>query len=70
MPHNPRALPEQAPMALETRQTAVHAYLDACGAPLNDDRRNGSVTKFLPWKVQQKVLWDFDGYRSADELIS
>jgi hypothetical protein len=57
-------------MALERWQTAVQAYLDAGGEPLNDDRRKGSVTKILPWKVQQKVLWDFDEYKSADELIS
>jgi len=48
----------------------VQSYLDAGGEPLKDDRRKGSVTKILPWKIQQKVLWDFDEYKSADELIS
>ena len=67
---SPCANPEQVPMALERWQTAVQAYLDAGGEPLNDDRRKGSVTKILPWRVQQRVLWDFDEYKSADELIT
>ena len=67
---NACATPDQVPMALERWQTAVQAYLDAGGEPLNDDRRKGSVTKILPWKIQQKVLWDFDEYKTADELIS
>jgi hypothetical protein len=67
---SPCANPEQVPMALERWQTAVQAYLDAGGEPLNDDRRKGSVTKILPWRVQQRVLWDFDEYKSADELIN
>ena len=45
-------------------------YLDAGGEPLNDERRKGSVTKILPWRVQQKILWDFDEYKTADELIA
>ena len=56
-------------MALERWQIAVQAYLDAGGEPLNDDRRKGSVTKILPWAIQKKVLWDFDEYKNADELI-
>jgi hypothetical protein len=61
---------EQVPLALERWQTSVQAYLDAGGDPLTDDRRKGSVIKLLPWKVQQKVLWDFDDFKCADELIA
>ena len=61
---------EQVPMALERWQTAVRAYLDAGGEPLNDERRKGSISKILPWRVQEKVLGDFDEYKSADELVS
>ena len=67
-PH-PCANPEQVPIALGRWQTAVQAYLDAGGEPLNDDRRKGSVTKILPWAMQKEVLWGFDEYKSADELI-
>ena len=67
---SPCAAPEQVPMALGRWQTAVQAYLDAGGEPLTDDRRKSSVTKILPWKIQQTVLWDFDEYKSAEELIS
>ena len=50
----------QVPMALGRWQTGVQAYLDAGGEPLNDERRKGSITKTLPWRVQQEILWDFD----------
>ena len=68
-PH-PCSTVEQVPMALERWQTSVQAYLDAGGEPLNDERRKGSVTKILPWRIQQKILWDFDEFKTADELIA
>ena len=67
-PH-PCATVEQVPMALERWQTSVQAYMDAGGEKLTDDRRKGSVLKILPWRVQQKVLWDFDDFKCADALI-
>ena len=44
--------------------------MDAGGEPLNDERRKGSVMKILPRRVQQKIRWDFDEYKTADELIA
>ena len=68
-PH-PCSTLEQVPMALERWQTSVQAYLDAGGEPLTDDRRKGSIVKILPWRVQQKIIWDFDELKSADALIA
>ena len=57
-------------MALGRWQTSVQAYLDAGGEPLNDEKRKGSVTKILPWRVQEKIRWDFDEFKSADEPLA
>jgi hypothetical protein len=56
-------------MAFERLQTSGRAYLDAGGEPLTDERREGSVTKILPWRVQPEVLRDFDDFKCADEPL-
>ncbi len=25
--------------------------------------------KILPWRIQEKVLWDFDDFKTADALV-
>jgi len=50
--------------------TSLQAYLDAGGEQLDDDRKKSSILKLLPWDIQERVLWDFDDYKSCDQLVS
>ncbi len=57
---------DQVPMALERWTTALQAYYDAGGDDMNDERKKGSILKILPWRIQEKVLWDFDDFKTSD----
>ena len=70
MQPKPCSTPEQIPMALERWMTSLQTYLDAGGEQLDDDRKKSSILKILPWNIQERVLWDFDDYKSCDQLIS
>ena len=50
--------------------TSLQAYLDAGGERLNDDRKKSSVLKLLPWNIQERVLWDFEDFKTCEQLIS
>ena len=70
MQPRPCTSPEQAPMALERWTTSLQAYLDAGGEKLDDERKKPSILKISHWKIQERVLWDFDGFKSCEQLIS
>ena len=57
-------------MALERRMTSLQVYLDAGGEKLNDDRKKSSIMKIPPWGIQERVLWDFDDFKSCEQLVS
>ena len=66
----PCSTPEQVPMALERWFTTLQTYLDAGGEKLDEDRNKTSILKLLPWKIQEKVLWDVDDFKSCEQLVS
>ena len=37
---------------------------------LNDDREKTSILKIPPRGVRERVLWDFDGFKSCEQLVS
>ena len=57
-------------MALERWFTTLQTYLDAGGEKLDDDRKKTSILKLLPWNIHEKVLWDFDDFKSCEQLVS
>ena len=61
---------DQVPMALERWAGAYKTYRDYGGEPLSDERRKGAVMSMLPEALQEKIVWDFDDYKTADALVS
>ncbi len=57
-------------MALGRWFTPLQTYLDAGGETLDDDRKKTSTSKLLPWKIQEKDLRDFDGFKSCEHFVS
>ena len=49
--------------------TSLQAYLDAGGGKFDDDIKKSSIFKLLPWKIRERVLWDFDDYKSCEQLV-